>query len=70
MESSLEEILVYCCSYCNKEFDTLKGVTGHENLYCSQKNNSMNQKCFRCGREGHFSNNCYATKHMNGKYLG
>lgn len=65
-----EEILVYCCSYCNKEFETLKGVTCHENLYCKQKNNTTtNQKCFKCGREGHFSSNCYATKHINGKPL-
>lgn len=70
IESSSEEILVYYCSYCNKEFDTLKGATCHENLYCSLKNNSINQNCYRCGRKGHFSNNCYATKHMNGKYLG
>ena len=33
-ESSEE---VFCCSYCDKEFDTLKGVTCHENLYCKHK---------------------------------
>ena len=25
--------------YCNKEFDTHKGVQCHENLYCKQKRN-------------------------------
>ena len=53
-DSSDEEIEVFCCSYCNKEFDTLKGVTCHENLYCKQKkksiNNKPNDKCYRCGR--------------------
>ena len=77
---------VFCCSYCNKEFDTLKGVTCHENLYC--KNNKPKQKntCYRCGRQGservklshalgdyvsqgHYSTDCYASKHKNGFYL-
>jgi hypothetical protein len=64
---------IFNCSYCNKEFDTLKGATCHENLYCKLKNQlqqkNKNDTCYRCGREGHFSNDCYATKHINGKYL-
>ena len=65
-DSSDEE--VFCCSYCNKEFDSLKGVTCHENLYCKLKNNKQNV-CYRCGRDGHYSTDCYASKHINGKYL-
>ena len=42
-ESSEEEIEVFCCSYCDKEFDTLKGATCHENLYCKNKNNKNNK---------------------------
>jgi len=78
-ESSEEEIEVFCCSYCDKEFDTLKGVTCHENLYCKHKNNksiksnkiitSEKNVCYRCGRDGYYSNDCYASKHINGKYL-
>ena len=81
-EDSEEEIEVFCCSYCDKEFETIKGVMCHENLYCKYKNNKSvksnknitNKKnvknvCNRCGRDGHYSNNCYASKHINGKYL-
>ena len=78
-ESSEEEINVFCCSYCNKEFNTLKGVTCHENLYCKHKNNksiksnknitSEKKLCSKCGRYGHHSNDCYASKDINGNFL-
>ena len=25
--------------------------------------------CYRCGREGHYADNCYAKKHINGSYI-
>jgi len=57
----IEEIEVYCCSYCNKEFTTIKGVTCHENLYCKNKNKKTTKNtCSTCGREGHKTINCYA----------
>ncbi len=63
---------VYCCSYCGKEFETEKGALFHENVHCKNKNTtkkSSKNKCFRCGRENHYANECYATKNINGKYL-
>jgi hypothetical protein len=75
-KSSEDEIEGWSCSYCNKVFETKKGATCHENLYCKNKKyknkdykSSKNNKCYRCGRYGHYSNECYANKHINGYYL-
>ncbi len=62
-EELINFVEVYCCSKCGKEFDSEKGALFHENRYC--KSNS----CFRCGRPGHFADDCYANRHVRGKYL-
>ena len=64
-----DEIEIFCCSYCDKEFDTLKGATCHENLYCKNKKIKQKNTCYRSGREGHYATDWYASKHINGKYL-
>ena len=46
IEDIYYEIEVFCCNYCDKEFDTLKGVTFHENLYCKNKNIKTNKKIY------------------------
>ena len=34
-----------------------------------EDNDESNGCCFRCGREGHYSPSCYASKHIKGYYL-
>jgi hypothetical protein len=70
IEDSDDKIIeIFCCSYCDKEFDTLKGATCHENLYCKNKKIKQKNTCYRCGRKDHYANVCYASRHVNGKYL-
>jgi predicted GIY-YIG superfamily endonuclease len=68
-ESDFED--VYCCNYCDNEFKTSKGATFHENVYCKYKKDHKckNNNCYKCGRHGHYSNECYAMTNINGKYL-
>jgi hypothetical protein len=51
------------CQYCFKEFETQKGATYHENIYCK------NDTCYRCGRYGHYSSECYAKTNIDGYYI-
>lgn len=52
-ESECEE--VWCCSYCDKEFDTENGARFHEYNYCKK---NKNKPCDICGKKGHREVNC------------
>ena len=70
--------MVWTCTECKKEFKTKKGADDHVNYYCKGKDSyEYNQNygykkngCYRCGRTGHFADNCYASTHQKGYYLG
>ena len=44
-------------------------IFGVDETIKDNSNNTNNNACYRCGRNGHYSNNCYASKHINGKKL-
>lgn len=66
--SSEEEGVYYCCEYCDKEYLNKQACRNHEKRCKNKKSYSYNN-CFRCGCEGHYVSNCYATYHTNGYYL-
>lgn len=57
-----DEYIIWCCEYCDKEFDDKDTCEYHEK-YCKK------DVCFRCGRNGHYASSCYATRHIKGYFL-
>jgi len=72
-ETLSEDDEVWVCSNCDKEF-TEKSKCKNHSKYCDSKCKKQSiyddgDSCFRCGRMGHYANNCYALKHIKGYYL-
>jgi hypothetical protein len=61
------------CEFCDRTFTTKFGCIIHEKSckYKNKKNNikKQNGNCFRCGRAGHYSPECYASRHIKGYEL-
>lgn len=61
-EESEEEIIIECMD-CKKQFDSDYDFEKH---YCKPKSKNA---CFRCGRQGHYAPDCYASTDKYGNYL-
>jgi predicted GIY-YIG superfamily endonuclease len=71
-EEEYEEEVVWCCNTCNKEFKVQYHAVLHERRCQIQQKKIMqtvNDKCYRCGRASHYANNCYASSHVKGYEL-
>jgi cellular nucleic acid-binding protein len=63
------------CEYCDRRFTTEYGCMVHERS-CKQNNSKQVKQsskssgaCYRCGYTGHYSPDCYASRHKNGDEL-
>ncbi len=67
-EYSEDEEEEWECEYCDRTFTTEFGCSVHERS-CKNKNTTTEVICYRCGNKGHYSSNCYASRHVKGYYL-
>jgi hypothetical protein len=61
----------YHVNYCDadqSDYETEYDSEDSDDSDCESEDDRVNC-CFRCGREGHYANTCYATKHVRGHYL-
>ena len=56
-------------SESDSESDSESENESDDDIQYMNKRTYSNKSCFRCGRKGHFSNNCYASTHVKGYRL-
>lgn len=68
-----EEEYEWGCEYCDRTFTTQFGCMVHEKSCKHKQTKTVTLKkdgvCYRCGRPGHYSPDCYASRDIHGYEL-
>lgn len=60
---------VYICGDCDKQFASDRAFQNHTCRPKKTRGFVGSVTCYRCGRSGHYANNCYARRHIDGSEI-